>query len=158
VAGRLGAGAPVAGGGGTWALLEGVLQIVGAVRLGRWHPSRWLLGASGVVAMTFGILLGVSRLPGTAPIVWLVGGYALVTGALLLGLAGNLLWSRRRGPEVAGVDSTGVPDPAAWVEAPDRLRINPRADATHPARWEDGGIPAGDVAGPRRPDPRIERL
>ena len=43
--------------------------------------------ASSLVAIAFGVVLAVAALPGTQPIVWLVGGYAVVAGALLLGVA-----------------------------------------------------------------------
>jgi uncharacterized membrane protein HdeD (DUF308 family) len=89
---------------GVYALLAGVVAIAGGatarawlvggvamiLAAGRFRPQssgRWLLRASGVVAVGFGVVLTVVAVPGTQPLVWLVGGYALLAGALWLGVA-----------------------------------------------------------------------
>jgi uncharacterized membrane protein HdeD (DUF308 family) len=70
-----------------WAVLGGVAMILAAGRFRPQSSGRWLLRASGVVAVGFGVVLTVVAVPGTQPLVWLVGGYALLAGALWLGVA-----------------------------------------------------------------------
>lgn len=69
-----------------WGILTGVLEIVAAFRLRRELEGEWLLGASGVLSILFGLLVGV--FPGAAALVliWLVAAYAIFFGALLITL------------------------------------------------------------------------
>ncbi len=82
-----------------WALITGVLEVTGAVRLrrmvqGPMVKGEWLLGVSGVLSLVFGVLLGMEG-ETTTMFSWLLGGYALLSGALLLGLALNIRSWRR---------------------------------------------------------------
>lgn len=74
-----------------WAVLGGVTYFVAAGRF-RHRSTRCFMRASGVVAFAFGVVLAAVAVPGTRPIVWLVGGHALVAGALMLGVA-KTTWS-----------------------------------------------------------------
>jgi sporulation protein YlmC with PRC-barrel domain len=47
----------------------------------------WALALRGVVAIVFGVLLGVMPGPGILALVWLIGAYAIVSGVLLIILA-----------------------------------------------------------------------
>lgn len=49
----------------------------------------------GILTIAFSVLLTVARFPGTNPIIWLVGRYAVVVGALMLGLAIQLFRTKR---------------------------------------------------------------
>jgi uncharacterized membrane protein HdeD (DUF308 family) len=64
-----------------WALLEGVVQLIAAARFRFQGASRWL-GVGGALTLAFSVVLAVPLIPGTNPIVWLVGGYAIVYGAV----------------------------------------------------------------------------
>ena len=71
-----------------WAIVSGILKIVGAIRLRREIEGEWALGLSGVLSVLFGVLLAVIPAPaGLLSLVWLIGAYALAFGVLLLVLA-----------------------------------------------------------------------
>src|ERR671917_395602 len=71
-----------------WAIVSGILEIVGAIRLRQEIDGEWALGLSGALSVLFGILLVVIPAPtGLLSLVWLIGAYALAFGVLLLVLA-----------------------------------------------------------------------
>lgn len=82
---------------GTWALVTGVLEIVAAIRLRDEIPNEWWLGASGALSVVFGLLLMIAPGAGALALVLWIGAYAILFGALLVGLAFRL---RREQPEV----------------------------------------------------------
>jgi uncharacterized membrane protein HdeD (DUF308 family) len=70
-----------------WALVTGVFEVVAAVHLRREIEDEWLLGLSGLASVVFGLLLVVARPDqGALAIVWLIGLYAIIFGALLVGV------------------------------------------------------------------------
>ena len=74
-----------------WAIVSGILEVIGAIRLRREIEGEWALGLSGALSVLFGILLVVIPAPaGLLSLVWLIGAYALVFGVLLLVLAFRL--------------------------------------------------------------------
>jgi len=73
-----------------WAILTGVLRIFAAVRLRKEIQGEWLLILNGLFSVLFGIVLVALPGAGLVTLVWLVGAYALVFGAILLGLAFRL--------------------------------------------------------------------
>ena len=78
-----------------WAIVTGILEIVGAIRLRQEIVGEWALGLSGALSLLFGVLLVVIPSPaGLLSLVWLIGAYALAFGVLLLVLAFRL---RNRG-------------------------------------------------------------
>ena len=71
-----------------WAIVSGILEIVGAIRLRQEIVGEWALGLSGALSVLFGVLLAVILAPaGLLSLVWLIGAYALAFGVLLLVLA-----------------------------------------------------------------------
>ena len=74
---------------GVWAMITGVLEIVAAVHLHRAH-GEWLLIASGVLSVVFGLMLVVAPGLGMLTLVWIIGGYAIVFGLIMLTLAFRL--------------------------------------------------------------------
>lgn len=74
----------------TWAVLTGIAEIATAIRLRRYVRGEWMLAVTGVLSVAFGVLLAVNPGPGALAVTWLIGGYAIVFGALLVGLGVRL--------------------------------------------------------------------
>lgn len=78
-----------------WSLLTGIAEIVAAIRLRNLIRNEWLLGLSGLLSVVLGVLFFL--MPGAAALtvaIW-IGAYALVFGALLIGLGLRLRsWTR----------------------------------------------------------------
>lgn len=74
---------------GIWAVITGVLEILAAVRLHRAH-GEWLLGLNGALSVLFGLLLFALPAMGVLTLIWLIGGYAIFFGVLMLALAFRL--------------------------------------------------------------------
>src|SRR5512133_3680565 len=69
-----------------WAVLTGIAEIVTAIRLRRHLRGEWMLAASGVLSIFFGVLLARKPGAGALAVTWMIGGYAILFGALLVGL------------------------------------------------------------------------
>jgi uncharacterized membrane protein HdeD (DUF308 family) len=72
-----------------WAIVTGVLEIVAAVHLHRAH-GEWLLILNGVLSILFGLFVIVWPGAGVLTLLWIIGVYAIVFGAVLLVLAFRL--------------------------------------------------------------------
>lgn len=70
-----------------WAIVTGVLQIFGAIKLRHEIEGEWLLIASGVLSVTFGALLVLWPGAGALAMVLVIGAFAIMYGALLIGFA-----------------------------------------------------------------------
>ena len=73
-----------------WAVLTGVLEIVAAVRLRHRITGEGWLALSGVASVAFGVLMMIFPGAGALALLMWIGAYAVVFGALLLGLAFRL--------------------------------------------------------------------
>jgi uncharacterized membrane protein HdeD (DUF308 family) len=69
---------------GANAIVTGVLDLIAAVRLKRRGRTEWLLFFIGILSVLFGIFVLVVPGAGALALVWMIGTYAIVTGALLL--------------------------------------------------------------------------
>ena len=83
-----------------WAIVTGALEIVAAVRLRRRITGEVWLALNGVLSIAFGVLTVLVPGAGALSLVWLIGAYAIVFGALLLGLSWRLRgsWAQKAGP------------------------------------------------------------
>ncbi len=81
-----------------WAVLTGIAEIATAVRLRRVMHGEWMLAASGVLSIVFGLLVAMMPGAGALAITWLVALYAIVLGGLLVGVGFRL----HRWAEIAG--------------------------------------------------------
>ena len=75
---------------GAWAILTGVLEIAAAVSLRKELSNEWLLGLGGLASVVFGVLVTASPAAGAVTLVLLFGAYAILYGAMLLGLGFRL--------------------------------------------------------------------
>lgn len=93
-----------------WAVLTGVAEIAAAIMLRRHIRGEWLLAASGVLSIAFGVLMMFFPGSGALALAWIVGGYSIVFGALLIALGLRLNRFRRTGGRQ--IPTGGMPTPA----------------------------------------------
>ena len=70
-----------------WAIVTGVFEIVGAIRLRREIQGEWALIIGGILSVVFGLLLAVLPGVGILALLWIIGAYAVAFGVLLIILA-----------------------------------------------------------------------
>ena len=80
-----------------WAIIVGVLQVVGAIRLRKEIDNEWMLGLSGVCAIIFGVLFFLSPAAGALTVVWMISLFALIFGVVSIMLALKLLERHKAG-------------------------------------------------------------
>lgn len=70
-----------------WAVVNGVLEIVSAIRLRKEMKHEWLVVVAGALSIAFGVLLAITPGTGALAITWLIGWFAIISGSLRLALA-----------------------------------------------------------------------
>jgi uncharacterized membrane protein HdeD (DUF308 family) len=70
-----------------WAIASGVLEMALAVSLRKEIDGEWLLALTGVLSIVTGVILMARPEQGALALVWLIGGYAIALGVLMLGLS-----------------------------------------------------------------------
>jgi uncharacterized membrane protein HdeD (DUF308 family) len=73
-----------------WAVVTGALEVASAISLRKVVEHEWALGLAGLVTFAFGVLLFVRPVIGGLAVVWWLGAYAIVFGALMLALGFRL--------------------------------------------------------------------
>jgi uncharacterized membrane protein HdeD (DUF308 family) len=68
----------------SWAIVLGVFQIIGAIRLRKEIDNEWTLGLSGALSVLFGVVLMVAPGAGALAFIWVIGIYAVVFGILMV--------------------------------------------------------------------------
>jgi uncharacterized membrane protein HdeD (DUF308 family) len=79
----------------SWAIVIGVLQIWGAIRLRKEIEGEWLLALSGVLSIAFGVIMFAQPGAGALAVVWLIGWFAILAGCVYIGLAFQLKKHKR---------------------------------------------------------------
>ncbi|HYV05053.1 MAG TPA: HdeD family acid-resistance protein [Blastocatellia bacterium] len=70
-----------------WAIIRGALEIAAAIMLRKLIDKEWLLGLAGAASILFGLVLVARPGQGALTMIWLIGLFAIVHGALRVGLA-----------------------------------------------------------------------
>jgi uncharacterized membrane protein HdeD (DUF308 family) len=78
---------------GAWALMIGIFEIAGAIRLRKEIEDEWLLILSGIISVLFGLAVLFAPGAGALALIWAIGAYAIAAGVLMAGFALRL---RRR--------------------------------------------------------------
>jgi len=73
-----------------FAIASGLLHVVAAIQLRRQMEGEWVLILNGTLTVVFGVLMILLPWAGLLSLIWLVGGYSLFFGVLLLALSFRL--------------------------------------------------------------------
>jgi uncharacterized membrane protein HdeD (DUF308 family) len=85
-----------------WALVTGGFEIAAAIRLRKQIDNEWILVLSGVLSIIFGVMLFIFPGAGALAMVWWIGIYAIIFGALMISLGVKLRsWIRRTVDQIA---------------------------------------------------------
>ncbi|MDQ4138985.1 MAG: HdeD family acid-resistance protein [Bacteroidota bacterium] len=79
----------------SWAIISGVLEIVVAIRLRKEMEGEWMLILDGVITVLFGLAMVLVPAAGLLVWIWMIGGFKLASGILLLILALRLRKAQR---------------------------------------------------------------
>lgn len=75
---------------GVWALIHGVFEIIGAIRLRKEIDNEWMLILSGALSVLFGAAMLVMPGAGALALIWVIGAYSIIFGILFVGFAFRL--------------------------------------------------------------------
>jgi len=67
-----------------WAIVTGVLEIISAIRYAKEMENEWLLVVAGIASVVFGIFMAINPGAGITAVMWVIGAYAILFGALLI--------------------------------------------------------------------------
>lgn len=75
---------------GAWAIVSGVFEIIGAIRLRKEIDNEWMLILHGVLTVLFGIILVAMPGTGALALIWVIGAYAVAAGVIMVALSFKL--------------------------------------------------------------------
>ena len=74
----------------SWAIIIGVLQIWGAVEMGKQVQGEWLFALYGLLWIAFGVVMFAQPGAGALALVWMIGWFAILSGCMSIALAFRL--------------------------------------------------------------------
>jgi uncharacterized membrane protein HdeD (DUF308 family) len=101
-----------------WALVIGALNIVQAIRLRKHIQGELWLVLSGIAGILFAVIALWNPIAGALSLVWVIGAYAIVYGALLLALGIELKLARGRLPATPGTPTTTTTTTSSATTSP----------------------------------------
>jgi uncharacterized membrane protein HdeD (DUF308 family) len=72
---------------GVWAIVSGIFEIIGALRLRKEIDNEWWLVLHGAISLVFGLLLLTQPLSAALAMIWVISAYAIAAGVILCALA-----------------------------------------------------------------------
>jgi uncharacterized membrane protein HdeD (DUF308 family) len=84
---------------GAWAVAIGVLEIIGAIWMRKEIEDEWLLIATGIVSVLFGLAILLRPGAGALALAWAIGAFALLSGVLHVAFAFRLRRVHQRAHE-----------------------------------------------------------
>ncbi len=75
---------------GAWAIVTGILEVIGAIRLRKVITNEWLMGFGGAISIVFGALVLAQPGTGALTLVFLFGYYAILAGISQIALGFRL--------------------------------------------------------------------
>ncbi len=78
-----------------WAIVTGILEVAAEFRLRKVVQGEWMLAVAGALSILFGIVIAARPAAGMLSVIWVIGAYAIIFGALMLGLAFRLRGGQR---------------------------------------------------------------
>ena len=75
---------------GAWALIHGIFEIIGAIKIRKEIDNEWWLILSGALSVIFGLAVLIMPGAGALALIWLIGAYAIIFGGMLVGFAFRL--------------------------------------------------------------------
>lgn len=73
-----------------WAIVAGVMEIWGAIKLRKEIENEWLLGLAGLMTVIFGVILIARPMVGALAVAWIIGWFAMLLGVTWIALAFRL--------------------------------------------------------------------
>ena len=70
-----------------WAIVTGVFEIIGAIKLRKEIDNEWLLILSGIISVLIGVCMMLSPGAGALALVWVIGAYSVIMGVIFVALA-----------------------------------------------------------------------
>ncbi|MQY02179.1 HdeD family acid-resistance protein [Actinomadura macrotermitis] len=70
-----------------WAVVTGVMEIVAAIAMRKEIEGEWLYALTGAVSVLFGVLLFIWPVSGALAVIWMIGFFSILFGAMMIGAA-----------------------------------------------------------------------
>ena len=85
---------------GGWAIAHGIFEIIGAIQLRKEIDNEGWLILAGALSVIFGLMVLVAPGAGALALIWVIGAYSMVFGAMLVGLSLRLRKHRHTSDDV----------------------------------------------------------